>query len=56
MVHGAEDPLVPDANGEALARGIPGARLVTLSRCGHLPTWERPEDLSRAIRAFLATC
>jgi pimeloyl-ACP methyl ester carboxylesterase len=43
VVHGAEDPLFPLPHGEALARLIPGARLVVLERTGHeLPrrTWD----------------
>jgi pimeloyl-ACP methyl ester carboxylesterase len=55
VVHGTEDPLVPYPNGEVLARGIPGARLVTVPECGHLPMWECPDALAREIRAFLST-
>jgi pimeloyl-ACP methyl ester carboxylesterase len=43
VVHGAEDPLFPLPHGEALARLIPGARLVVLEQTGHeLPrrTWD----------------
>jgi pimeloyl-ACP methyl ester carboxylesterase len=35
VVHGTEDPLFPLAHGEALAREIPGARLLTLEGSGH---------------------
>jgi pimeloyl-ACP methyl ester carboxylesterase len=35
VVHGDEDPVVHPANGRALAKEIPGARLVTLERTGH---------------------
>ena len=54
VVHGADDPLVPYPNGEVLARGIPGARLVTLPGCGHMPMWERPSEVVRAISSFFA--
>jgi pimeloyl-ACP methyl ester carboxylesterase len=54
VVHGTDDPLVPHANGERLARHIPGARLVTLPDCGHMPAWERPGDLARELSAFFA--
>jgi len=43
VVHGAEDPLFPIGHGRALAREIPGARLVALEQTGHeLPraTWD----------------
>ncbi len=35
VVHGTDDPLFPIGNGEALAREIPGARLVRLPGIGH---------------------
>lgn len=35
VLHGDEDPLFPLPHGEALAREIPGARLVVLPRTGH---------------------
>lgn len=44
VMHGTEDPLFPFAHGEALARAIPGARLVPLDGVGHgelpPPTWD----------------
>jgi pimeloyl-ACP methyl ester carboxylesterase len=35
VLHGTEDPLFPFGHAEALAREIPGARLVPLERIGH---------------------
>lgn len=35
VLHGTADPLFPSAHGEALAREIPGARLVPLPGMGH---------------------
>ncbi len=35
VLHGTEDPLFPYPHGEALARDVPGARLVPLDRVGH---------------------
>jgi len=35
VLHGTEDPLFPSGHGEALAREIPGARLLPLERTGH---------------------
>jgi pimeloyl-ACP methyl ester carboxylesterase len=43
VIHGTEDPLLPYEHGEALARAIPGAQLLTLEETGHeLPrrTWD----------------
>ena len=35
VLHGTEDPLFPPAHGRALARAIPGARLVEIDGMGH---------------------
>jgi pimeloyl-ACP methyl ester carboxylesterase len=35
ILHGTEDPLFPYPHGEALARAIPGARLIRLAGVGH---------------------
>lgn len=35
VLHGTEDPLLPYEHGRALAKAIPGARLVPLERTGH---------------------
>ena len=53
VVWGADDRLVPLAYGEAWAHGIPGARLVTIERCGHLPPLERPERFAEILLDFL---
>ncbi len=29
--------------------GIPGARTVTLEGCGHVPTWDDPEQVTQVI-------
>jgi pimeloyl-ACP methyl ester carboxylesterase len=54
VIHGTDNPLVPYPNGELLARTIPGARLITLPACGHMPMWECPDALVRELSAFLA--
>lgn len=52
VLHGTEDPLLPYGHGEALAREIPGARLVPLTGMGHqMPP---PELWDTAIPAILA--
>jgi pimeloyl-ACP methyl ester carboxylesterase len=35
VIHGCADPMFPPAHGEALAREIPGARLLVLESAGH---------------------
>ena len=35
MIHGTDDPLFPLPHGEALAREIPGAKLLVLPGLGH---------------------
>ncbi|AZM47226.1 alpha/beta hydrolase [Streptomyces sp. WAC 06738] len=50
VLHGTDDPLFPYAHGEALAREIPGARLVPLRGMGHqMP----PPELWDAVIAEL---
>jgi proline iminopeptidase len=51
VVHGREDP-IPLPSSEAAADAL-GAELVVLERCGHVPYVERPDELFRAIDAFL---
>jgi pimeloyl-ACP methyl ester carboxylesterase len=53
VVHGSEDPIVPSANGAAIARAIPGARLLEMAGCGHLPMWECPRRLADELLHFL---
>jgi pimeloyl-ACP methyl ester carboxylesterase len=43
IVHGAEDKLIPVANGRQVAALIPDARLELLEGVGHLLSWEQPE-------------
>jgi len=35
IIHGTQDPVLPYVHGIALRNEIPGARLVTLDKCGH---------------------
>ena len=48
VVHGREDSLIPVENGMFLAERIPGAQLEVLEGCGHMPMWERPDELAAA--------
>jgi pimeloyl-ACP methyl ester carboxylesterase len=53
VIWGADDRLFPPAYAEAWQKGIRGARLVTLDRCGHLPPVEQPERFAQAVLDFL---
>src|SRR5687768_18536222 len=53
VVWGADDKLFPLAYGEAFAKGIPGARLATIPRCGHLPLVEAPDKFASIVLDFL---
>lgn len=53
IIHGDADALVPIANGLALHRHMPQAKFVTLHGIGHLPMWECPEALVKAIVDFI---
>lgn len=54
VIHGDSDKLIPPSNGRALAERIPGSRLAIIEGCGHMPMWEKPEELARLVREFLA--
>ncbi len=51
---GREDALSPVDKHTAIAAGIRDSRLVLVENCGHLSTLERPEAVTRALRAWLA--
>jgi pimeloyl-ACP methyl ester carboxylesterase len=53
VVHGAEDRMVPPANGRALAAAIPGARRLELADAAHLYTTDEPRA-DELVRDFLA--
>ncbi len=53
VVHGRQDP-IPLASSEAAAAAIPGAQLVALDECGHVPYVEQPDALFAAVLPFLA--
>ena len=54
VVWGAQDRVLPPPLGEAYRRGIPGAMLVTIDGCGHLPPIEQPERFARIVLDFLS--
>jgi 3-oxoadipate enol-lactonase len=53
VIHGDADPLVPPANGDYLAKHIPGARHIVYHNVGHIPIVENYEQFNRDVLAFL---
>lgn len=48
------DRSVPKQASFAMAEAIPGAKLVVVPQCGHLPSLEKPEALTTALLDWLA--
>lgn len=53
VIHGDADPLVPPANGDYLAKHIPGAQHIVYHNVGHIPIVENYEQFNRDVLAFL---
>lgn len=53
-VWGREDKIAPLECGEMYQKGIKGARLEVIDRCGHFPQLERTADFTRIVTQFLA--
>jgi pimeloyl-ACP methyl ester carboxylesterase len=51
---GESDLLTPPEHAQEMASLIPGARLETLQRCGHLLTWEQPQRVNALLIDWLA--
>jgi proline iminopeptidase len=50
---GKQDAILPLSHSEALAKAIPGARIMVFDHSGHFPFVEEPARFVAAIRAFL---
>jgi len=46
---GDEDNTIPNSLSGEMAGGIPGAKLVILPNCGHLPQPEQPQATADAL-------
>jgi pimeloyl-ACP methyl ester carboxylesterase len=53
VLTGDEDNTIPNALSKEMADGIPGAKLVILAQCGHLPQVEQPQATSDALVEWL---
>jgi pimeloyl-ACP methyl ester carboxylesterase len=49
VIEGEEDQLMPAAELEKLARGIPGARKATIAGAGHVPFVEEPREVAELL-------
>jgi pimeloyl-ACP methyl ester carboxylesterase len=53
VLTGDEDNTIPNTLSKEMADGIPGAKLVILPQCGHLPQVERPQATADALVEWL---
>jgi pimeloyl-ACP methyl ester carboxylesterase len=53
VLSGDEDNTIPNSLSTEMANGIPGAKLVILQNCGHLPQPEQPEATADALTEWL---
>jgi triacylglycerol lipase len=54
VVWGKQDNLLPIASGERYAAGIPGARIISFDKCGHVPPIEKAEEFVSSVTTFLS--
>ncbi len=53
LVWGERDPLIPPDHAQEFLDALPDARLELIPGAAHVPMVERPDELSRAVLAFL---
>ncbi len=53
ILHGAEDRIIPLANGEAIHDAIPSSVLVVFEGCGHAPHLRDPVKINMLIHEFI---
>ncbi|MBV9427092.1 MAG: alpha/beta fold hydrolase [Bradyrhizobiaceae bacterium] len=53
VMHGTEDRLIDQRQGEAIARALPNARLVALERAPHFLNWEFAPQFNEQVVDFL---
>ena len=54
IVWGREDGLLPLSDGQRFQKEIPGAHLLVLDQCGHVPQVEKAAEFNAAVMKFLA--
>ena len=55
VLTGDEDNTIPNAMSVEMAEEIPGAKLVIVPLCGHLPQLEQPRAVAAALESWLAS-
>jgi pimeloyl-ACP methyl ester carboxylesterase len=55
VLWGREDGLTPLAMGKAFAEDIPGAQLLVIEQCGHVPQMEKAAEFNAALLKFLGS-
>jgi len=53
LVWGDTDRLFPKEHALAFEKAIPGAKLVTIAKCGHVPQIEQPDAFAAALEDFI---
>ncbi|HEY8459117.1 MAG TPA: alpha/beta hydrolase, partial [Blastocatellia bacterium] len=55
VIWGNNDELAPLGMGKAFVEDIPGAQLVVIDNCGHVPQMEKPAEFNSALLKFLGS-
>lgn len=55
VLWGRDDLWIPAAHGERYAAALPASRMAVIDGCGHMPQEERPAEVSRLLREWLAS-
>jgi pimeloyl-ACP methyl ester carboxylesterase len=53
LIWGDHDRMFPIEHAQAFAKEIPGAKLVVIPKCGHVPQVEKPDEFVAALENFL---
>ena len=53
LIWGEQDLVFPPSVGESLHQAIKGSKIHLINKSGHIPMWETPEEVNRAILDFL---
>lgn len=53
LIWGEKDQIFPPSVGEQLSRSIPNSTLKIIRESGHLPMWEKPEEVNLILLQFL---
>jgi pimeloyl-ACP methyl ester carboxylesterase len=53
LIWGDHDRMFPIEHAQAFAKAIPGAELVVIPKCGHVPQIEKPDEFVAALETFL---